>query len=112
MLKVINLEVNHRQGGDKTYADILNRVRTGSQTETDMKMLQKRVKKKWHPIYKKVELYVVCTRSKAKTINQQYLEKEDGEEIVLKASHSHMLQAHYKPKIDDVGEVGKTGYTD
>ena len=112
MLKVINLEVNHRQGGDKMYADLLNRVRTGSQTKEDIKQLQKRVYKKGHEIYKEVEIYIVCTRKTSKNINLEYLNKEEGHEIILKASHSHALQGNYKPKIDDVGEVGKTGFTD
>ena len=33
---VINLEENHRQGDDKTYGDLLNRVRTGDHTEEDI----------------------------------------------------------------------------
>ena len=36
---VINLKTNHRQGSDKMYADILNRIRIGKQTEDDMKVL-------------------------------------------------------------------------
>ena len=43
MLRVINLEINHRQEGDKAYADLLNRLRTNSQTAEDVKMLKKRV---------------------------------------------------------------------
>ena len=36
MFKVINLEINHRQGKDKEYADILNRIRVGKMTEEDV----------------------------------------------------------------------------
>ena len=69
MLNVINLEINHRQGGDKEYADLLNRMRTGDQTEEDIKLLKTRVFRKGHPIYREVGLHVVCTRRTAQQIN-------------------------------------------
>ena len=47
--KVINLEKNHRQGKDKDYADILNRVRVGKQTRQDLDILKKRVRSRGHP---------------------------------------------------------------
>ena len=38
--KVINLEENHRQGDDREYADVLNRIRVGEQTEADIELLK------------------------------------------------------------------------
>ena len=32
------LKTNHRQGADKTYADLLNRIRIGQHTDADMKV--------------------------------------------------------------------------
>ena len=46
--KVINLEENHRQGKDKSYADILNRIRMGKQTHEDLEILKSRVRPKGH----------------------------------------------------------------
>ena len=112
MLKVINLEVNHRQGDDKSYADLLLRMRTESHTEEDLKVLRKRVFKKGHIWYKDVATTIVCTNAKAKDINDRELRKVEGEEIVFKAKHSHSLQADYKPMIDAVGQVGKTNFLD
>ena len=43
LFTVVNLEENHRQGEDKVYGDLLNRVRTGHQTEEDIALLQTRV---------------------------------------------------------------------
>merc|ERR1719239_353870 len=43
LFTVINLEENHRQGEDKIYGDLLNRVRTGDHTEEDIALLQTRV---------------------------------------------------------------------
>ena len=46
--KIVNLEENHRQGKDKTYAEVLNRIRTGDQNEEDINQLMKRVRPKGH----------------------------------------------------------------
>ena len=112
MLNVINLEVNHRQGGDKTYADLLLRLRTNSQTDEDMRLLRTRVFKRGHSVYKQIATTIVCTKKTAKAINDRELAKLEGDEEVFKARHSHHLQAEFKPPIDDVGEVGPTQYMD
>ena len=44
MFECLVLEKNHRQGKDKTYADLLNRVRVGEHTEDDLKILRERVR--------------------------------------------------------------------
>ena len=112
MLKVINLEVNHRQDGDKMYADLLNRMRKGEHTEEDMKELKKRIRKKGHQDFDDVYMYIMCRRATTQEINSEYIKKHQGEEIELKAIHSHAMQKRYKPKIDEEGEVGQTGFMD
>ena len=37
--QVINLEENHRQLEDRNYADFLNRIRVGQQTQADIELL-------------------------------------------------------------------------
>merc|ERR1719239_611143 len=49
LFTVINLEENHRQGDDKTYGDLLNRVRVGAHTDEDIALLQTRVRPKSDP---------------------------------------------------------------
>ena len=115
MFDVINLEINHRQGGCKGYADLLNRMRTNTHTEEDMAELEKRIFKTHpfkHPIYKDVETYIVCTKLAAKDINEDFYAKEKGEEFVSKAIHSQANQKNYVPVIDKVGQVAKTGFMD
>ena len=41
--KFIELKTNHRQEDDKTYADMLNRIRFGHQTDDDIEVLNSRV---------------------------------------------------------------------
>ena len=43
---VINLEENHRQGKDKSYAEMLNRIRVGKQNQGDLDSLRSKIKKK------------------------------------------------------------------
>ena len=62
MFKVLNLEVNHRQGEDKPYADMLNRIRIGQIEEEDIAKLQTRVRTKNHPDLAEVSLYIVPTK--------------------------------------------------
>ena len=50
---------NHRQGEDKMYAEMLNRIRTGSHTEEDMMLLKKHVRPKITRILK-VQMYCTC----------------------------------------------------
>ena len=40
---VINLVENHRQNSDKEYANLLNRIRIGHQTNEDLSLLETRV---------------------------------------------------------------------
>ena len=45
MFASVLLEKIHRQGKDKQYADLLNRIRVGVQTEEDLELLSTRVRK-------------------------------------------------------------------
>ena len=42
MFKVLNLEVNHRQGEDTPNADMINHIKIGQITEEDIAQLKKR----------------------------------------------------------------------
>ena len=52
------LEKNHRQGKDKAYADLLNRVRVGKHTEDDIKILEERVRSSNHKDVLNADLYI------------------------------------------------------
>ena len=45
---ILNLEINHRQGKDREYAEILNRVRVGKQTNNNIKHLEERIRSYGH----------------------------------------------------------------
>ena len=86
-LQVINLEVNHRQGNDKNYAEMLNRIREGKQTKADIEKLRERIRQPGHPDLNEVSLYIVCKKKECARINTQYLDNLPCNDINVKATN-------------------------
>ena len=110
---VLNLEINHRQGKDKAYAEMLNRVREGKQTEHDIAKLSQRIRPYGHTDLEDVSLYIVCTKRVCSKINTEYLDNLPGNDIISKARHYHPTQKTYKPRIcKKEGTVGTSSFVD
>ena len=58
---VIKLNKNHRQGADKIFADILNRIRVGEETSGDIDLLSSRIKSRNDPTIPKDAIYIFST---------------------------------------------------
>ena len=113
MFKPLILEINHRQGNDKIYADMLNRIRVGQQTKEDMKMLKSRTRRKGHHDLKRVDLFITGKRKEAAKINQNYLAKLPGSKLEIQAVHHHDARKKYQPRINGKdGTVADTGFMD
>ena len=113
MFKSLILEINHRQGNDKPYADLLNRIRVGKHTEEDIALLRTRVRLAKSPDLKEVGLYIVCKRKECAQINEEYLNSLPGELLTIKARHHHATQKKYKPYIEPKdGAVATTSFID
>ena len=113
MFKPIILETNHRQGKDKQYAELLNRIRTGKQTRDDIATLKTRVRPRNHKDLKEATLYIVCKRKTCAEINAKHLISVDGEVVTILAKHHHATQAKYKPYIEPKeGAVASTSFMD
>ena len=113
MFKSIILETNHRQGNDRPYAELLNRVRVGKQTKEDIALLETRVRPKNHPDLKTASLFIVCKRKDCAEMNIQYLNSLGGELVIIQAKHHHATQAKYKPYIEPKeGAVASTSFID
>ena len=80
--KVINLENNHRQGKDKHYADMLNRIRLGIKTKEDIDVLKSRVRSKGHPDLKDA-LYISAKKAPVARFNEKSLSKLPGKLYVV-----------------------------
>ena len=96
----MDLEENHRQGQDKAYADLLNRIRVGQHTQEDINLLNTRVRPANHPDLRSASLYILCKRRDCDRINIEYLNNINGELFEVKAHHHHATQKNYKPFID------------
>ena len=99
----IELTFNHRQGLDKEYGDMLNRIRKTEQTEDDLKVLASRICKE-----KPLDAWYVYGRNKAcRDHNNQELAKLQKKPAVMSAVHI----SNTKPIIRD-NIVGNTGFLD
>ena len=113
MFKSLILETNHRQGNDKPYADLMNRIRVGKHTEQDIALLKSRVRLANQPDLKKADLYIVCNRKECAKINEEYLNSLTGELLNIKARHHNATQKKYKPFIEQKdGTVARTAFMD
>ena len=88
LFAVVNLEENHRQGDDKTYGDLLNRVRTGDHTEEDIALLQTRVCPKSDPTLDPDALHIYGTNAKVNARNKAKLDEIGGELFTVKAKNA------------------------
>ena len=111
MFQCIVLEKNHRQGKDKTYADMLNRIRVGEQTEEDIELLQTRVRPKNHPDAIGADMFIGCKRTNVHAENLRYILAMEGNPIMLHAKHHHPMIKDFKPRIDPKDNaVGTTAF--
>ena len=109
--EVVNLTENHRQGNDKTYADLLNRVRVGEQTEGDMKLLKSRVRNRFHEDVKDA-LFMACKKDAVNEHNEKCLNKLSGKLYSMEAKHLSKLNKNFKPYVRKDGSVSDTQFLD
>ena len=109
MFSSILLTNNHRQGKDKSYADLLNRVRVGQQTDQDLDLLRSRIRQEHDPDMKKVDMFIGCKRKDVATRNLKYLAKLKGNFLRMKAVHYSATNKKFKPQVSQKdGNVGTT----
>ena len=108
----INLEINHRQGEDKEYANILNRIRTGIQTTDDIDKLKERVRRENHQDIRRENdaLYIYGTNKKVNEMNNRRLRALKGEEKTIAAICIHRTMKNFNPPEGKAGEVMKTPF--
>ena len=109
---MVNLEENHRQGKDKDYADMLNRMRVGKHTKEDIDTLRGRVRKRGHKDLKDV-LFISAKVRPVTNFNETALKKLSGKNYKSKATHIQAMAKSYKPKLDKkTGRIGETQFVD
>ena len=110
LFTIINLEENHRQEDDKSYADLLNRVRIGRFTDEDIESLRTRVKKEDSKEIKNYtnDLHIYGTNKKVNARNKLKLEEMKGRLYTIKAGNNSRMLKAFKPKVDNAGCVYNT----
>ena len=106
--EVVLLKINHRQGEDRIYADMLNRFRTGEVTEEDAKMLESRVRPLNHPEIPNDALVISCKNAAVNAINEEKLNHIDGEEYEVEAIVKSKTRGKIKPMLDSSGAIRNT----
>ena len=109
--EIVNLEENHRQGNDKTYAEMLNRIRVGEQTEEDIHHLEKRVRPRNHKDLKDPDAIFLFGKNKpVDEMNEKRLLKIKEEEFVIKAKCFHNTIKNFRPPVSKTGTVKETPF--
>jgi ATP-dependent DNA helicase PIF1 len=107
---VITLMENHRQEEDKEYANMLNRLRVGEQTNEDISKLYERIIENTHPNMKEA-LVIASTHAAVNKYNAQKLNLLPGLLYTVEAINNHKVIPYYKPPIDKKkATVGKTSF--
>ena len=99
LFSVISLVENHRQHGDAEYAETLNRIRVGEQTERDLTTLQERVRPEGHPDLKGA-LVIASKHEVVNHHNDRCLEDLNSQLMTIEAINSHANLAGFMPKLD------------
>ena len=107
-MDVLLLTHNHRQGEDHQYAEILNRLRSGSQTEEDCRVLEQRVRPVNHPDIPGDALFINCTNAGVNKINDAKLENMDGDCHSFLANVTRAGKPMKNPRKDNNGTIFNT----
>ena len=106
-LSVIILKTNHRQGEDRAYADILNRLRVGIHHEEDNELLKQRVRT-YDDSIPEDALIVAGSNKDVNSYNTDKLNKVVGELISEKAFVYSDAKGEHKPTLNPDGSIRNT----
>merc|ERR1719209_462073 len=95
LFTVVTLVENHRQGEDKVFGDLLNRVRTGDHTEEDIALLETRVRPSTDPSLND-GIHVYGTNAKVNARNNQKLDQMEGELFTIRAKNASRTVKTFK----------------
>ena len=112
LFQCIILEKNHRQGKDKGYAELLNRLRIGAETEDDIETLNSRIRAEKHADIQKADLFIGAKRKDCFKINQHHIFKKiEGHLIKINSINYQQNQKEFKPRVNEKDEtIGNTKF--
>ena len=103
--EVINLVENHRQDKDREYAEILNRIRVGNQTNQDIQHLETRIRQLGHPDLEGA-MFISCTNKEVNKFNSIGLNALETELVVVQAVNIHPTIKNFKASVNSRGNIG------
>ena len=106
--KPVMLKTNHRQGAERLFADVLNRVRVGELTDDDKKLMQTRVFPENCSNIPKGCIYIFPTNVEVNKTNQVSLEELEGEEFTVEAVVTHRTNKNFKAPMENTGNIRNT----
>ena len=110
--QAVSLTHNHRQaGGDRMFAELLNRVRVGGHGEEDLRVLQERVRHEGDPEI--ADCPRICaTVSEVADYNILQTNKLEGRLYIFNATHFIQSRTNFTPLIDKAGRISDTNFLD
>ena len=106
---VVNLTHNHRQNSEKQFADLLNRIRTGQQTEDDIRILETRVRQEDDPELTDC-LRIYPTVDETIEFNRKRINDLPGKLYTMEAINFVSSKKNFKPRVDKSGRIGDTQF--
>ena len=107
--QVVNLTHNHRQGNDKIYADILNRIRIGTFTDEDIQQLETRVISSESYAISEDAIFLSAVNEDVNKINEARLDNLSEKLLTIEAFVSYnTIVRKSKPPITSAGTIKNT----
>ena len=94
---VVNLTHNHRQGEDKSYANLLNRARIGTMTDEDVAVLETRVRSRSDPEVQNIT-YIIPVKKGVREYNKKRMSTLMSTSYTLKAQHFCKTIKNFRPR--------------
>ena len=102
------LRTNHRQGSDRAFSEILNRVRVGQQEDDDFEVLSSRVFKREDKNIPEDSIHIFATNAEVNQWNQVFLERLPGVEFSVETTVIHPVLKNFRVDVDPSGFIHNT----
>ena len=106
--QVICLKSNHRQGESGDYANLLNRLRTGEQTDEDVSLLNTRVFPRNSSLIPEDALLITGENKIVNDVNLKKLNELQGELFEIETVVHSKTRGKFKPVVDKAGQIKNT----
>ena len=108
MFLPVILRTNHRQGSDRKFSEILNRIRIGEQNDSDFEILSSRVFKREDRTIPEDSVHIFATNAEVNQWNQVFLDRLAGAEFSVETTVIHPLLKNFRVDVDPSGFIHNT----